>query len=137
MRDREGTIGDLARAIGVKRPTIRFYEQIGLLRPPARSEGSWRLYGEAAFRRLEFIKHARELGFPVEDVRALLTLTDDPEKPCDDADRIAREQLASVDRKIAQLRTLRAELRRMADGCRGRPAAQCEVLDALSERRAV
>ena len=71
------TIGSLARAADVKIPTIRFYEQIGLLPEPERSESDRRLYGDAAVRRLSFIRHARQLGFSVEAIRSLLALTDD------------------------------------------------------------
>ena len=127
------SIGALARETGVKVPTIRFYEQIGLLPPARRTEADWRLYGDDARKRLVFIRHARDLGFPVEDIRALLAITQRPEQPCTAADAIARTQLATVDRKIAQLGHLREELRRMVASCDGGPAAACQVIEALSD----
>ena len=126
------SIGDLARETAVKVPTIRFYEQIGLLPKARRTHGSWRVYDEDAFSRLRFIKHARDLGFSVEDIRALLTLSDAPDEPCGHADQIARAQLAAVERKIVQLRRLRGELQRMVDVCAGTAASECRVIEALS-----
>jgi DNA-binding transcriptional MerR regulator len=84
------SIGDLSRATGVKATTIRFYEAEGLLAPPARSEGGHRVYGRAHLDRLGFVRHARELGFGMEDVRELLRLADAaPDAPCEGADAIA------------------------------------------------
>ena len=128
------SIGALARETGVKVPTIRFYEQIGLMPQAKRTDGAWRLYGDVALRRLGFIKHARDLGFSVDDIRALLELAGTPERPCEDADRIARTQLASVERKIAQLSVLREELRRMVNVCSGLTAGQCRVIEALADK---
>src|SRR5689334_14331348 len=114
------TIGKLAKATDVKVPTIRFYEQIGLLPEPKRSENDRRVYEQAAVRRLAFIKHARQLGFPIEAIRTLLDLSDNPEQTCDSASLLAVEQLTAVERKITQLQALRTELKRMADAsCRG------------------
>lgn len=127
------SIGALARETGVKVPTIRFYEQIGLLPPARRTEADWRVYGDDSRKQLDFIRHARDLGFPVEDIRALLSMAQHPEQPCADADTIARTQLAAVDRKIAQLESLREELRRMVASCDGGPAAECRVIEALSD----
>ncbi|MDZ4374450.1 MAG: helix-turn-helix domain-containing protein [Phenylobacterium sp.] len=127
------TIGRLAHAAEVKIPTIRFYEQIGLLPPPDRSASDRRLYGEATVRRLRFIRHARQLGFSVDAIRALLALTDNPDRPCDDANALAAEQLADVETKIAQLQALRGELRRMVTAnCHGR-AGDCRVIEVLSD----
>ena len=134
MAEEWRSIGALARETGVKAPTIRFYEQIGLMPEAKRTDGAWRLYGSAARKRLEFIRHARDLGFAVEDIRALLDMADQPEKPCGDADRIARTQLAAVERKIAQLQALREELHRMVDICSGGVSAECRVIEALAEK---
>jgi DNA-binding transcriptional MerR regulator len=127
------SIGRLAKATDVKVPTIRFYEQIGLLPEPDRTESERRVYGEAAVRRLSFIKHARQLGFSVDAIRSLLALTDDPERPCEQANALAAEQLAEVEGKIRRLEALRDELRRMvAETCHGR-AGDCRVIEALSD----
>lgn len=128
-------IGELAKATGVKVPTIRFYEQIGLLPVPQRTDAQRRVYEGDAVKRLAFIKHARQLGFAIEAIRTLLDLSDQPERVCDDANALAQEQLTAVEGKIAQLELLRDELARMVDAsCRG-PAAKCRVIEILSDHR--
>ena len=109
------TIGKLGGQAGVKVPTIRYYEQIGLLPEAGRSAGNQRLYGRKALERLAFIRHARDLGFTLEAIRDLLSLSDNPEQPCVAADAIARAQLAEVERRLARLTALKAELERMVD----------------------
>ena len=126
-------IGTAARQSGVKIPTIRYYEQIGLLPPPPRTDANRRLYDHAEIRRLTFIRHARELGFDVDAIRKLLSLQDDPGQPCNTADGIAQERLADVERRIKSLKALRAELKRMmADGAHG-VVAECSVIEALAD----
>lgn len=127
------TIGRLASATGCNVQTVRYYEQIGLLPPPARSEGNQRLYGEPDVGRLRFIRHARELGFPLEAVRDLLSLADRPDQPCDAADAIARAQLAEVERRIASLQSLRVELNRMIEQCSGGRISDCRVIESLGD----
>lgn len=127
------SIGDLSRATGVKATTIRFYEAEGLLPAAARSEGGHRVYGRAALDRLGFIRHARELGFGMEDVRELLRLADAaPDAPCEGADAIARRHLAAVRDRIARLRSLEAELERMTASHAGR-IAECRVIEVLAD----
>lgn len=127
-------IGRLAKATGVKVPTIRFYEQIGLLPEPERSPSDRRVYGERDERRLAFIKHARQLGFSVEAIRDLLDLADHPDRPCEQANTLAAAQLRTVDAKIRQLEALREELSRMVDAaCLGH-SSDCRVIEALSDR---
>lgn len=126
------SIGQLAQAADVKIPTIRFYEEIGLLPEPRRAANDRRIYDEAATRRLAFIRHARQLGFSVEAVRNLLDLSDHPERPCGEANLLATRQLQDVEAKIAQLETLRDELRRLVDAaCEGQ-ASDCRVIEALA-----
>jgi DNA-binding transcriptional MerR regulator len=126
-------IGKLAALTGVKIPTIRFYEQNDLVPRPCRTDGGQRRYDESAVRRLHFIRHARELGFSVEDIRQLLTLSEQPTMSCDAAMEIARHHLGQVEGKIARLRLIRSELKRMIQACGGRSIAQCRILDALSK----
>ena len=127
------TIGKLAKATDVKIPTIRFYEQIGLLPEPDRTESDRRVYDDKAVRRLAFIKHARQLGFPLDAIRILLDLSDHPDRACDDANALAQDQLTAVEAKIAKLQALRAELQRMVDaGCQGQ-AAECRVIETLAD----
>jgi DNA-binding transcriptional MerR regulator len=126
------SIGELSRQTGVKVPTIRYYEQVGLLAAPFRTEGRQRRYGSSDITRLNFIKHSRDLGFDVDDIRELLALSAQPEQPCENADKITARHLAAVDQRISQLKALRAELARMLDNCEGGCVADCRVLESLS-----
>ncbi|MGF1607926.1 MAG: helix-turn-helix domain-containing protein [Kiloniellales bacterium] len=127
------TIGRVAKAAGCKVQTIRYYEQIGLLHAAPRSEGNQRLYDEADIKRLAFIRHARQLGFPLEAIRDLLSLADDPSQPCAAADSIAHAQLAEVEQRIARLTSLKGELERMIAQCRGGQVADCRVIEVLGD----
>ncbi|PIL22267.1 hypothetical protein P775_00110 [Puniceibacterium antarcticum] len=127
------TIGKLGIAAGVKVPTIRYYEQIGLLPTPDRSAGNQRLYNAKAQHRLAFIRHARDLGFPLEAIRDLLSLSDTPEQYCAAADVIATEQLSAVKARIARLTALQAELERMITQCAKGTIADCRVIEVLSD----
>lgn len=128
------SIGDLARRTGTKVTTIRWYEEVGLLCPAARTAGGHRAYGGAHLARLDFIRHAREFGFPLEAIRALLDLAGRPEQAsCEAAHGIASARLAEVEVKLRRLEALRAELARMVEtGCRGAPA-DCRILAALAD----
>jgi DNA-binding transcriptional MerR regulator len=125
-------IGRLAEVSGVKVPTIRFYEQSGLVQPLRRSEGGQRRYDDSAVQRLRFIRHARDLGFDVEDIRQLLALSDHPALPCDGATKIARHHLELVESKIVRLNAARRELKRMIAECGDRSVADCRILDAIA-----
>ena len=124
-------IGALSRATGVKIETIRWYEQVGLLPEPRRTEGNYRVYDDRHARRLHFIRRARDLGFPLDKVRELLLLSDQEQRPCAQADVIAREHLDEVERKIAELQEMRRELGAIIDGCCQRVVADCAVIGAL------
>ena len=124
-------IGELSARTGVKVPTIRYYEQIGVLPEPPRSEGNRRLYNEVHVRRLGFVRHARDLGFGIGDIRDLLDLAGHPSLPCAKADEIAKSHLAAVDDKIARLVALRGELERMTT-CEKEHVGECRVIEALA-----
>lgn len=126
-------IGAVAKRTGLKVPTIRFYEQEGLIDAPGRTDSGRRLYADADVRRLSFIRHARTLGFELDDIRSLLDLTDYPERSCADADRIARVHLAEIEQRLVQLSALKAELTRIVRSCAGGKAAQCRVIEALAD----
>jgi DNA-binding transcriptional MerR regulator len=126
-------IGEAARRSGVKVPTIRYYEQIGLLPAPVRSEGNRRHYDDADLRRLAFIRHARALGFEIDAIRTLLTLQDNPSQPCATADVIAKAHLAEVDQRINSLLALKAELELMVEGCSRGRVAECRVIEVLAD----
>src|SRR5262245_21072625 len=106
----EVTIGQLARDTGCKVPTIRYYEQIGLLPEPRRSSGNQRLYGRAHRERLDFIMHSRELGFSQLAIREFFRLSDQPNQSCESIDAIAQSHLEDVNRRIASLTLLKREL---------------------------
>ena len=127
------TIGDLAKTSGVKVPTIRYYEQMGLMTASERTEGNQRRYTHTESDRLTFIKHARDLGMTIEAIRELLDLSQHPEKPCADADRIAVEQLRAVRTKIDNLRKLEAELERITTHCHNGQVRDCYVIRALAD----
>ena len=127
------SIGALARRTGTKVQTIRYYEQIGIMPEPGRTEGNQRRYGDAELDRLSFIRHARQLGFSLEAIRELLGLSDQPQRPCAEVDGIARRQLVHVEQRIARLEALKAELMRMVEECSGGTVGECRVLQVLRD----
>lgn len=127
------SIGELARRTGVKVPTIRYYEEVGLLSSAERSQGNQRRYGRAELERLAFIRHARDLGFAPDAIRSLIELGGHPERPCDNAHSIAVSQLSSVREKIARLRKLENELERITTCCTGDTIGDCYVIRSLSD----
>ena len=129
----EFSIGDLAARSGVKVPTIRYYEQTGLIDPPARTEGNQRRFGQNALDRLRFIAHARAMGFSMDSLRAMLRLSRHQESPCADVDELVRARLAEVDERLARLTRLRGELSAMLDSCRHGTVADCRIVEVLSD----
>ncbi|HIP24252.1 MAG TPA: MerR family transcriptional regulator [Rhodobacteraceae bacterium] len=129
------SIGEISRKTGVKVPTIRYYEQMGLISAPERSEGNQRRYFSKELDRLAFIKHGRELGLKLEDIRELLALSAIPDQTCEEANRIADDHLQAVRRKITNLQKLETELSRIANGCKGHTIGECYVIEALSNHR--
>jgi len=130
---KELTIGGLAEQTGCKIQTIRFYEQIGLLKTPARTEGNQRRYGTDSVKRLQFIRHARDMGFDVEDIRELLRLSAHPEEKCQSAEEIARRHLSSVRDRIKKLKKLEKELVRVTENCTCQKIAECHVIEVLAD----
>jgi DNA-binding transcriptional MerR regulator len=127
------TIGKLAAGTGVKVPTIRYYEVIGLMPEPERTQGNQRRYGSSHRDRLAFIRHARDLGFTVEAIRDLISLRADPDAPCLEADKIASERLADVRDKISRLKRLETELAHIVSQCGGGAVADCNVMATLAD----
>ena len=125
-------IGDLARLTGTKVETIRYYERLGLLPPPARTGGNYRAYSRRHLERLSFVRRGRALGFSLDDVRELLRLSDDRSQCCAEVDRIARAHLVEVERKLADLKALDAELRQLVDQCQHGTVAECRIIEALA-----
>lgn len=126
------SIGQLSQKTGIKVPTIRFYEQIGLVAAPPRTEGNQRRYGQAEVDRLNFIRNARELGFEVDDIRELLAMAAEPQASCHQADSIAMNHLREVDERITKLQALRQELSRMIDECDHGHICDCRIISVLA-----
>jgi len=124
-------LGELARLTGTKVETIRYYERIGVLQAPARTGANNRAYAKSDVERLSFVRRARELGVTLDQVRALLRLSDDREQSCAEVDRLAVTQLAEVDRRIADLRMLRQELSDLIGQCRHGTIADCRIIEVL------
>jgi DNA-binding transcriptional MerR regulator len=125
-------IGKLARVADTKAETIRYYERVGLLPAPPRTAGNYRDYSAAHVSRLSFTRRARDLGFSVEHIRALLGLADQRERSCEAVDVIAREHLADVKRKLVDPSALRRELEALIGQCRHGTVAECRILEALA-----
>ena len=133
MRTLDYSIGELASETGVKVPTIRYYEGIGLLPAPPRTQGNQRRYDAAALDRLRFIAHARAMGFPMEELRAMLKIAGHRDAPCEDIDALVRARLTEVEDRIARLTALRAELRGMLQSHQHGTVADCRVVEVLSD----
>jgi DNA-binding transcriptional MerR regulator len=129
------TIGRLAEATATKVQTIRYYETIGLLAPFTRTEGGHRLYETEDKKRLSFIRHARELGFSIDAIRELLSLSDNPDTSCERADDIASRQLEEVEQRLKRLKVLQKELKRMVAECGHGRVCDCRVIEVLSDHR--
>ncbi len=127
------SIGRLARETGCKVQTIRWYEEIGLMPKPGRTPGNQRVYVREHADRLAFIRHARELGFPLDDVREMLAMGDQPGESCDAVDSVARRHLNQVRGRIERLKGLEAELERMIEHCQGGKVADCRIIEVLSD----
>jgi MerR family mercuric resistance operon transcriptional regulator len=128
---RELTIGRLAAKTGVNLETIRYYERIGLMPRPALTKGGHRSYTEVHARRLAFIRRARELGFSLDEIRALLVLAEPGHASCAEVRPIAQAHLDSVRSKLADLGKLETILAETVNRCTGAPTPHCPVLDML------
>ena len=104
------SVGQLAKHAGVRTDTIRYYERAGLLPAPRRTDGDHRRYGAADLDRLLFIRGAQRLGLRLAEIRDLLTVRETGTCPCGPAEEVLREHVAEIDREMARLRALRAEL---------------------------
>lgn len=131
------SIGELSRLTGVKVPTIRFYEERGLIPDPGRTAGGQRRYGDDELSRLSFIAHARQLGFDLDAIAELIDLQSGSYEAHGSAHRIAEGRLIEVQSRIARLKRLEAELRRIVAACDGRSdGVPCQVLESLADHGA-
>ncbi len=125
------TIGKLSKTTAVNVETIRYYERIGLLATPARTDSGYRTFGEQDAARLRFIKRGRELGFSLEEIRTLVGLADQPGDSCTDVDRLVQIHLVEVRQRIADLQRLESELERLAS-CSESIVRECRIIEALT-----
>ena len=128
-------IGQLSTQTGCKIETIRYYEQIGLLPAPARSDGGYRIYDENLLKRLSFIRRSRELGFTIEEIRGLLNLVDGGDYTCSEVKTITLKHVESIRQKIADLKKLEKTLSRIASQCAGDATPECPIIDALFDSK--
>jgi DNA-binding transcriptional MerR regulator len=130
-------IGALARRTGTNAPTIRYYEEIGLLRAADRQAGGQRAYGEADVKRLTFIRRCRDFGFSIDQVRSLVELSEDRERSCMEARDLALQHLTDVRAKLNELKALERSiagfLRSSESMCAGGPGPDCAILADLSK----
>ena len=132
-------IGALARQTGTNAPTIRYYEEIGLLRSAGRQAGNQRVYSDADVKSLTFIRRCREFGFSIDQVRSLVALVQDPASPCVHARDLAQEHLVAVRAKLAELKALERSIAAFVTNCdascAGGAGPDCVILDDLSKGR--
>ena len=121
----------IAERTGVHIETVRYYERIGLLPAPPRSEGGHRIYDEDLLRRLNFIRRCRELGFTLDEVRGLLLLVDGGDYTCGEVEVLTIAHLGKVRRKLADLKRMEKVLREMIARCEGGEVPECPVIEAL------
>jgi len=135
-RDEFLSRGALAARTGCNIETIRYYEQIGIMPPPPRSDGGHRLYGPSLAKRLNFVCRSRDLGFTLEEIRELLRVVDGGNYTCAQVEALAREHVQDIRRKITDLRKLKDVLETMASRCSGGKIPKCPIIDALFDARA-
>lgn len=126
------TIGEISAQVGVKVPTIRYYEKMGLLEEPARSAGNQRRYSQKELEQLGFIKHARDLGFPLDTIRSLIDLSQSKHHDCSAVDELANQHLQEVRDRLSLLTKLETELERIVGGCQAGVVEQCYVIESLA-----
>ncbi|MEM9144861.1 MAG: Cu(I)-responsive transcriptional regulator [Pseudomonadota bacterium] len=127
-------IGEVAERCGLPAKTIRYYEDIGLVRP-ARSENGYRSFAERDVHKLTFLSRARSLGFSIEDCRALLELYEDRSRASADVKRVAEQHLARIQAKIAELEAMQGTLADLVTRCHGDDRPDCPILEGLARQR--
>ncbi|MFZ7093049.1 Cu(I)-responsive transcriptional regulator [Primorskyibacter sp. 2E233] len=125
-------IGEVAKQAGLPSKTIRYYEDIGLIRPD-RTENGYRDFSDSDLHKLTFLARARELGFSIEDCRALMAMYEDESRASSDVKKLAEEHLKRVDEKIAQLQAMRDTLSHLVHACHGDNRPDCPILQDLAE----
>ena len=129
------TIGGLSKQTGCNIETIRYYERIGLLPKPPRTEGGHRLYEREQIKRLVFIRRSRELGFSLDEIRTLLRLVDGERYTCQEVKTLTEEHLGDIKKKISDLKRLQKTLADISSQCEGGMVPECPIIDALFEEK--
>lgn len=127
------SIGHVSKQVGIKIPTLRYYEEAGLVPAPSRSHGQQRRYDDKDVERLLFVKHARQLGFSLASIASLLELSEYNERDCAEVHALAESHLSAVTDKLLLLRGLEQELKRIVDGCADGHVGECYVIQSLAE----
>lgn len=128
------TIGQLARIVGVPTSTVRYYERAKILRPDGRTGGNYRVYGAAALERLRFIRVAQANGFTLDDISMLLSFRDGATARCKDVQRLIKDRLADLRKRMAQMHDVEAVLRSSLKMCRQfERTGRCQVIDNLKQ----
>ncbi len=125
-------IGTAAREAGLPTKTVRYYADIGLVRPQGRGDNGYRDYGVGEVQRLKFVRRARAFGFSVEECRELLGLYADRNRASADVKQIAQQRIERIDAQMAELAALRDDLARLAEACRGDGRPDCPILSGLA-----
>lgn len=126
-------IGEASRQSGLPAKTIRYYEGTGLIAPPARAENGYRHYTETDVHKLRFVRHARGLGFSVDECSQLLSLYDDKERQSADVKAIAQQHLTDIEEKIQELEKLQSTLHHLINHCHGDGRPDCPILEGIAE----
>jgi MerR family mercuric resistance operon transcriptional regulator len=128
------TIGQLARQAKTDTQTIRYYERIGLMEAPERTESNYRLYDLEAGRRLDFIRRAKEIGFSLSDIKVLLAMADGKVRECNEVRQFAEARLAKTRSRISRLKAMERILSQLVDQCAiSENIAECPILETLTE----
>lgn len=125
-------IGEVSERAGLPPKTIRYYEDIGLVRP-LRSDNGYRAFRESDIHKLAFLGRARTLGFSIEDCRTLLDLYEDESRESAQVKSVAKEHLTAIDSKIAQLKSMRKTLSHLVEACQGDHRPDCPILEDLAK----
>jgi MerR family mercuric resistance operon transcriptional regulator len=129
------SIGELSKQSGVHIETIRYYEKIGVMPPPSRSAGGYRLYEAEHLKRLSFVRRSRQLGFSLDEIRGLLHLVDRDAYTCVQVRELALRHMEEIRRKIADLKRLKQVMEEMSAQCSNDRAPECAIIDALFDMR--
>ena len=126
------TIGQLAKKANVNVQTVRFYERRGLMPEPPRRQSGYRQYSSDDLARIQFIKHAQEVGFTLKEISELLSLRVDPDTSCGEVKKRAMDKISEIEEKIRALQKMKKALSRLATTCRGEgPTSECPILEEL------